>query len=513
MQNSARWLAALWLAAVAWLAPAPESRAVANSEACCITLPPIPQNEADGFLRSTFGVPSGTGVAPEFSYFTIDIQPGGPGVPTPPIPPGRYAAWCFDPLTRISPGVGTTYGGYLHSTCDPNLNQYLPNHPGIHTIAPESWKKVNYLINHRLESCNGTVPTMWEVQVAIWISLGLTPATSTLPSRPEVIQCLVEKAANGAASGGPQCGEKMAVAWNIDINWDNIAPEVQLIFLEVPCPCTALGDFVWLDENANGIQDEPASSGVNGIPVHLLDCDGNPVLGTDGQPRTTVTADKAPGLPGYYLFRNLAAGCYRVAFELPSGSNLAFTRQNAPGSGTADGSDPDPLTGVTGNINLSYGAQDLNWDAGLVQLAEIGDFVWEDLDRDGQQQGNEPGIPGVDVFLNGVDVFGNAVSDSRVTGPLGEYLFADLFPGTYTVTFGTLPGYVRTIAGSGADATDSDADPLTGETGPYTLLSGDSNLTVDAGLFRPASLGDFVFDDKDANGQQGGTEPGIAGAI
>ena len=44
-----------------------------------------------------------------------------------------------------------------------------------------------------------------------------------------------------------------------------------------------------------------------------------------------------------------------------------------------------------------------------------------------------------------------------------------------------------------------------------TLTSGESNTTVDAGLIEPASLGDFVWEDDNANGIQDAGEDGIEG--
>lgn len=71
----------------------------------CLVLPPIPDNEADGFIRLTYGsAPNYPGIPPESSLFTVDIQPGGSGSPTPPIPSGRYAAWCFDMVTDLPTG-------------------------------------------------------------------------------------------------------------------------------------------------------------------------------------------------------------------------------------------------------------------------------------------------------------------------------------------------------------------------------------------------------------------------
>jgi hypothetical protein len=44
------------------------------------------------------------------------------------------------------------------------------------------------------------------------------------------------------------------------------------------------------------------------------------------------------------------------------------------------------------------------------------------------------------------------------------------------------------------------------------LVSGQTDNTVDAGLYRPASIGDFVWEDLNGNGQQDSGEPGIVGA-
>ncbi|MGE3309907.1 MAG: SdrD B-like domain-containing protein, partial [Limisphaerales bacterium] len=508
-------LGALLLALAAWLVPASASHGIADTS-CCIALPPIPANEADGLVAGSFGAPYGAGNPPDYSFFTVDIQPGGPQTPTPPIPAGRYPAWCFDRETGINAGgAGTLFGGYLHSSCDPNLNQYLPSHPNV-AHSPETWNKINYLINHRTEACGGLVPTMWEFQTAIFVLLGqgAEPTPPFPPYRQAVIDCLIASANANGPTWSPQCGDKMAVIYNIDINWDNAFPEVQLIFLEVPCPCTSLGDYVWLDDNANGIQDEPASNGVNGVQVNLLDCSGAPVLDGANQPVTTTTANDVNGNPGYYLFRNLLPGCYRVEFELPAGH--AFTTQNAPGSTGANGSDPDPVTGITGDIPIAYGDHDLNWDAGLIRPASIGNFVWEDNDLNGQQDGGEPGIPGATVSLTDcsgaavTDINGNPVN-SVVTGVDGAYSFVNLKPGTYQVTFVLPSGYTFTQAFNGPTATDSNANPADGKSDCRTLVAGQNDDTVDAGAYRPASIGNFVWEDNDLDGQQGGSEPGIPG--
>ncbi len=274
----------------------------------------------------------------------------------------------------------------------------------------------------------------------------------------------------------------------------------------LPVQTASLGDYVWEDKNANGQHDD-GNTGINGVVVKLLDANGNPVLDGGGSPITTVTVNHpSTNQPGYYLFSNLTPATYSVMFVAPNG--YAFSSKDV-GNDSTD-SDPNPADGLTGNYTLASGETNLTVDAGLYQKAKLGDFVWEDTNANGQQDVGELGIDGVLVTLTGTDGAGNAVSLTQTTAGGGKYLFDNLVPGTYKVTFPSLGGYSRTVANVGNDASDSDADVGTGVTGNYTLASGESNLTVDAGYYKLAKLGDFVWVDKNRNGQQDGGEPGIA---
>ena len=63
----------------------------------------------------------------------------------------------------------------------------------------------------------------------------------------------------------------------------------------------------------------------------------------------------------------------------------------------------------------------------------------------------------------------------------------------------------------GADTGDSDADTATGRSQVLTLVSGENNTTLDAGIYAQASLGDRVWLDANGNGLQDAGEAGIAG--
>ena len=251
----------------------------------------------------------------------------------------------------------------------------------------------------------------------------------------------------------------------------------------------SLGDFVWLDTNGDGIQDG-SEVGVSNVVVTLYNAT-NGVMGV-------TTTDVA----GAYAFTDLVPGDYSVGFAPPAG--YAFTLQNQ-GTNNAANSDADPVTGRTATIPLASGDNDLTWDAGLYEPASLGDYVWEDLNGDGIQDVGEPGIAGVTVEL--YDAATNLVR-TTVTDGLGAYAFTGLIPGEYTVVFVRPSGYHFTLQDQSGDTVDSDADPTTGQTATITLVSGQNDPNWDAGLYRPASVGDYVWLDENWDGVQ---DPGEAG--
>jgi hypothetical protein len=112
----------------------------------------------------------------------------------------------------------------------------------------------------------------------------------------------------------------------------------------------SLGDYVWIDEDDDSVQDDD-ESGIGNVTVYLYDSGGTLV-------RTTQTSPS-----GYYIFTNLDPGDYYVQFVEPSG--YQFVDQNVGGDDAKD-SDADPLDdGKTATTNLVAGENDLTWDAGL----------------------------------------------------------------------------------------------------------------------------------------------------
>lgn len=135
---------------------------------------------------------------------------------------------------------------------------------------------------------------------------------------------------------------------------------------------------------------------------------------------------------------------------------------------------------------------------------QIGDTIFRDWNGNGLQDTGEEGMPGVTVTLSG------AASATATTDANGNYLFSGLNPGSYTVTMpnpgtgGVPSGYTLT------------ADPNGGTINPtysLTLATDEKRLDVDFG-YKPGgagSIGDQVFEDKNANGVFNGTDAGISG--
>jgi len=144
----------------------------------------------------------------------------------------------------------------------------------------------------------------------------------------------------------------------------------------------------------------------------------------------------------------------------------------------------DPITNVASFIGNVGNTDQVTVTVNSNNCAEIGNYVWEDTDADGVQDGTELGIPGVPVTLNGTTIDGVIVTQNTSTNGSGLYLFSGLVAGTYKITFGT-PAGGYTLTGQdlgGNDNTDSDAAPGTQMTINEVLTPGESNLTYDAGF-------------------------------
>ncbi|MEL6890818.1 MAG: SdrD B-like domain-containing protein, partial [Actinomycetota bacterium] len=234
----------------------------------------------------------------------------------------------------------------------------------------------------------------------------------------------------------------------------------------VTIPAT-IGDLVYLDENGNGSFDAGTDAPLSGVVVRL-EGPGLPVGGI------TDTTDGA----GDYTFTGLAPGSYTATIV----SGLAAGAFSTTG-------------GAAQTTTLTSGENEDQIDFGYAVPASIGDRVWNDLNGDGSQDDGTSGVSGVDVTITGITPgASHPTGSTTTTGADGAYLFSGLNPGTYEIEIdpGTLP--------SG----ESWSSTTGGRTQTVSISSGDNVDTADFGEVAAGSIGDFVFEDDNADGAQSG---------
>lgn len=122
--------------------------------------------------------------------------------------------------------------------------------------------------------------------------------------------------------------------------------ERQFILID-DCPAK-LGDFVWLDANANGIQD-PGEDGIEGVTVTVTSQDGT---------YTDVTTTDETGM---YMF-SVPPGTYKITFEEVEG---LFPTSSNQGSNDELDSDMNPSTFMTPFYTVGPDEMDFSIDAGF----------------------------------------------------------------------------------------------------------------------------------------------------
>ena len=286
----------------------------------------------------------------------------------------------------------------------------------------------------------------------------------------------------------------------------------------------AIGNYVWLDENNDGVQDA-GERGIPNVTIMLTEAGG-------AMYQTVTDAD------GKYLFPSLPAGTYTVKVNgtnFVAGGSLDGFTQTTLVPGDADFGNKDDAAYV---IALALGDENLTADFGYnvntdnevnnnTGNAAVGDRVWVDLDGDGVQDPNETGVedagvaiysPGADGLLGTPD---DVLVDQTTTDANGNYMFDDLPAGAYTICVtgsssasadvldtslytqtGDPDHFARPVASLGADPLGLAGDNCT--TQPVVLAPGDVYVNVDFGYEPTASapigsIGNTIWFDADAD--------------
>ncbi len=197
---------------------------------------------------------------------------------------------------------------------------------------------------------------------------------------------------DAAGSAGGTVGNDVVNAIHLGFNTDATG----YIFGEHGTNITGV---VYKDANANGTR-EGGDTGIAGVTITLKDTLGAVVA------TTTTAAD------GSYGFFGLPAASYQVEETQPAGyasSTPDLQPVTVPSGGTA---------------SVDFGET----------TSSIAGAVWSDTNNNGQRDAGEPAISGVSIALSGNDAAGVAVSRAVTTDSTGNFAFADVLGGTYTLT-------------------------------------------------------------------------------
>ncbi len=235
-----------------------------------------------------------------------------------------------------------------------------------------------------------------------------------------------------------------------------------------------IGNYVWNDENQNGLQDV-AENGINGISVFLYDDLFN-FLDV-----TITTYNALSKADGHYYFEDLQEGNYILVFD----ADQEFATSFAGTDGTKDSDvTSEFVQGSTGIIQLDDGEKAFDIDGGVIvtssdDLGSIGDFVWNDINVNGIQDTSEPGIEGIEIIL--LDDQGVAI-ESTFSIENGSYIFDEIPAGSYRISIVLIDDYEVTIPNNSFDdLTDSDIQS-NGNSLLFTLAENENITNLDIGL-------------------------------
>jgi protocatechuate 3,4-dioxygenase beta subunit len=251
---------------------------------------------------------------------------------------------------------------------------------------------------------------------------------------------------------------------------------------------SSLSGFVYIDANNNGAKD-PGELGASSVVVTLTGTDD---LGHAVNQTQTTAAD------GSYSFGNLRPGTYALA---ETGSD-----------GLQDGTDTAGNLGGTvshdtiSNISLQSGVAGVNYDFGERNAGSLGGFVYLDQNDNGVKDPGESGIAGITVTLTGTDNQGHSVNLTQTTAADGSYSFANLVPGTYSITESGSGAYLDGKDTAGSQGGTVGQDTITN----ITLGSSVNGVNNNFGKLQQASVSGFVYFDINNDGVRE-NEPGIAG--
>ena len=174
---------------------------------------------------------------------------------------------------------------------------------------------------------------------------------------------------------------------------------------------TSVSGHAWIDRG--GMIEDLA-----GMTITMKDSSGS------------VVAEAVTDADGTYRLTNLMPCEFRLEITAPEGCVIIEPDDpRLTGSLRSAAILTNNRIGATDDMVLQMAVDINNLDIGCVLPGRLGDYCWVDLNRDGLQAGDEPGIPNVRIEL----LRDGEVIAETSTDQYGFYRFVDLYPATYVL--------------------------------------------------------------------------------
>ena len=252
----------------------------------------------------------------------------------------------------------------------------------------------------------------------------------------------------------------------------------------------SLSGVIWEDRSGDREMGE-GESGLGGLTINLMNGAGRSILAS------TVT-DK----DGSFALTGLRPGVYKLRVDGPEG--YVFSGERAGSALPLESQRSN--WGYSAEFTLLGGAEVQDLGFGVLTQGTISGVLWNDADYDGMMQADEDGLRGATVTL--LDENGSEVA-STSTIRSGEFAFAQLMPGHYSLRVDLPQDYVFTTGGGDSLAGNEAGCSATVELGELAMGGSISNLCL--GALKPAAVGGVVWMDQDDDGRRQNGDAGVSG--
>ncbi len=218
----------------------------------------------------------------------------------------------------------------------------------------------------------------------------------------------------------------------------------------------SISGIVFVDNNGNGIKDVGENS-VSNWKVKL-----------SGEKLDSVITNAN----GNYTFSSLRIGNYNVSLSLQSGFISTFPTLSSY------------------SFYLTSGTNAIDKNFGVFQYGTISGIVFEDINGNSIQDGNEVGVQNIKVKLSGAKV------DSVITNASGNYSFISLLSGNYSIAIELPNNSEQTFPQSQVS---------------ILIQSGETSFQK-FGIFKLGFVSGNVFNDLNGNQTKDANEIGISNA-